>query len=72
MLIKYKNRKIYNTEISRYVSLDDIILMIRNGENVTVKCKESGNDITLDILKQVLPRCDFSLKETVNLIKKQE
>ena len=33
---RYQNRKLYDTQASRYVTLDDIAEMIKNGEDVMV------------------------------------
>ena len=51
---RYANRKLYDTERSCYVTLDDISLMIRSGEDVTVIDNKSGEDLTSVTLAQII------------------
>jgi polyhydroxyalkanoate synthesis repressor PhaR len=51
---KYENRRLYDTEASRYVNLDDIATMVRNGAPVTVEDGPTGRDLTRETLLQVL------------------
>jgi len=51
---KYANRKFYDTEKKRYVSLSGIASLVRAGEDVQVLDKQSGDDITGLILSQIL------------------
>jgi polyhydroxyalkanoate synthesis repressor PhaR len=51
---KYANRKFYDTENQRYVSLSDIASLVRAGEDVQVLDNQSGDDITGLILSQIL------------------
>jgi polyhydroxyalkanoate synthesis regulator protein len=53
-LIRYKNRKIYDSDIRGYVNLDDILNMMLEGHKVTVTERETGKDITAIIYSQVL------------------
>lgn len=47
---RYKNRKLYNTETSSYVTMLDIVSMVRNGQSVKVFSAVDGSDITSSIL----------------------
>ena len=47
-------RKLYDTERSCYVTLDDIAVMIRSGEEVTVVDNKSGEDLTSVTLAQII------------------
>jgi len=51
---RYANRKLYDTFMRRYVTLEEIGWMVQNGEDVTVVDHESGADITAVTLTQVI------------------
>jgi len=51
---KYGNRRLYNTADSRYVNLDEVAQMIRDGADVQVIDANSGEDLTRLILAQII------------------
>ena len=51
---RYGNRKLYDTEQSSYVVLNDIAKMIRNNEEVRVIDNETKDDITNSTLTQII------------------
>ena len=51
---RYQNRKLYDTQQSCYVTLDDIAKMIRNSEDVMVIDNKTKNDITAATLTQII------------------
>ncbi|WP_338031808.1 polyhydroxyalkanoate synthesis repressor PhaR [Ectothiorhodospira shaposhnikovii] len=51
---KYPNRRLYDTEESRYVTLADVQQLVRRGINVKVVDSQSGKDITRGILIQII------------------
>lgn len=51
---KYPNRRLYDTEISRYITLEEIRQLVLHGEDFMVIDKRSGDDITRTILLQVI------------------
>ena len=51
---KYANRKFYDTEEKRYVSLSHIASLVREGEDIQVVENETGDDITGLVLSQIL------------------
>lgn len=51
---KYGNRRLYDTSGSRYVNLDDIATLIRNGKNVQVVDARTGEDLTRLTLTQII------------------
>lgn len=51
---RYQNRKLYDTQQSCYVTLDDIAKMIRTNEEVMVIDNKSKNDITAATLTQII------------------
>jgi polyhydroxyalkanoate synthesis repressor PhaR len=55
MLVKkYGNRRLYDTEESRYVRLDEIAERIRGGADVQVVDAKSGSDLTAPTLAQII------------------
>lgn len=51
---RYSNRKLYDTERSRYVTLDEIAQMIKAGEDVTIIDNKSKGDLTSVTLTQII------------------
>ncbi len=51
---RYQNRKLYDTNQSRYVTLEDIAEMIRTGDTVSVLDNKSKRDITEATLVQII------------------
>ncbi len=55
LLIKrYASRRLYNTETSDYVTLEDIAGFIRAGREVQIKDLKSGDDLTRSYLLQII------------------
>lgn len=55
LLIKrYASRRLYNTETSDYVTLDDIAKFIRQGREVQIIDLKSGDDLTRQYLLQIV------------------
>ena len=51
---KYPNRRLYDTEESRYITLADIKCLVLNKTEFLVVDKKTGGDITRTILLQVI------------------
>jgi polyhydroxyalkanoate synthesis repressor PhaR len=51
---KYANRRLYNTETSSYVTLDDLAAMVRDGRDFVVYDAKTGEDITRSVLTQII------------------
>ena len=51
---KYANRRLYNTESSSYITLDNLAEMIRQGRDFVVYDAKSGEDITRGVLTQII------------------
>ena len=51
---RYANRKLYDTEHSRYVTLDQISEMIRNGDDVKIVDNKTKEDLTSVTLAQII------------------
>jgi polyhydroxyalkanoate synthesis repressor PhaR len=54
LIKRYANRKLYNTQLSRYITLKGIAELLERGEEVRVIDNESGDDITKVALSQIL------------------
>ena len=55
MLVKkYNNRRLYDTDASRYVRLDEIAARIRAGADVRVEDAKTGADLTAPTLAQII------------------
>jgi polyhydroxyalkanoate synthesis repressor PhaR len=54
LIKRYANRKLYNTESSRYITLKGIAKLLEEGEEVRVIDNETGEDITQVALSQIL------------------
>jgi len=54
LIKRYANRKLYNTQTSRYITLKGIAELIDAGEDVRVIDNETGEDITNVALSQIL------------------
>jgi len=54
LIKKYSDRRLYDTSASRYVTLEDIARMVRQGIDVEVRDRRSGKDVTPIILTQII------------------
>lgn len=54
LIKKYSNRRLYDTTGSRYINLDDIAGLIREGKDVKVVDAKSGQDLTRVTLTQII------------------
>ncbi|MEQ1612156.1 MAG: polyhydroxyalkanoate synthesis repressor PhaR [Hyphomicrobiaceae bacterium] len=51
---KYANRRLYNTETSTYVTLEDLASMVRSDRDFVVFDAKSGDDLTHAVLTQII------------------
>ena len=51
---KYSNRRLYNNETSAYITLDDIVTLIKKELDFKVTDVDTQNDITSTILTQII------------------
>ena len=51
---KYANRRLYNTDTSAYITLDDLAKMTREGREFQVLDAKSNEDITHNVLTQII------------------
>jgi polyhydroxyalkanoate synthesis repressor PhaR len=51
---KYPNRRLYDTEISSYITLEDVRQLILEREEFVVRDARSGADLTRQVLMQII------------------
>ena len=51
---KYANRRLYDTSGSRYINLEDIATLVRNGKDLQVVDAKTGQDVTRVTLTQII------------------
>ena len=51
---KYANRRLYNTETSTYVTLEDLAVMVRSDRDFVVYDAKTGDDLTHAVLTQII------------------
>ena len=51
---KYENRRLYDATNSRYVNLEEVAQLVQQGHNVQVVDASSGEDLTRQILTQII------------------
>lgn len=54
LIKRYESRKLYDTEESRYVSLEEIASWVRQGQEVKVVDNATGSDVTSQTLTQII------------------
>ena len=62
---RYSNRKLYDTQESRYVTLDEIAGMIRTGKEIQVVDAGSGEDLTSVTLTQIILESERNHRATL-------
>ena len=51
---KYPNRRLYDTEISSYITIEDVRQLIIDGESFEVRDARTGEDLTRCVLLQII------------------
>ncbi|HEY1419423.1 MAG TPA: polyhydroxyalkanoate synthesis regulator DNA-binding domain-containing protein [Candidatus Dormibacteraeota bacterium] len=54
LIKKYANRKLYDTRTSRYITLDGIADLVRDGHDIKVVDRDTGHDLTQVTLSQIV------------------
>lgn len=54
LIKKYANRKLYDTQTSRYITLEGISRLVREGRDIQVVDRDTGRDLTPLILSQIV------------------
>ena len=55
---KYKNRKLYDTEESQYISLEDIVELMEANKKIKIITHDKQEDITKNIMLQAMLKYD--------------
>lgn len=63
LIKKYSNRRLYNSNDSQYVNLDDIARLIREGHDIKVVETKTKEDITKQILAQIIMEQEKNKKD---------
>ena len=73
LIKKYGNGKLYiprgNTEPVGYITLPDLVSIIRKGKDLKIIDKVTGEDITIKTLKPALELIDLSVDQLIGLIR---
>jgi polyhydroxyalkanoate synthesis repressor PhaR len=67
LIKKYPNRRLYDTKESRYITLDEVRKMVLDEIQFKVVDRQSGNDITRNILLQIIMEQESGGKPLFNL-----
>ncbi|HLT45203.1 MAG TPA: polyhydroxyalkanoate synthesis regulator DNA-binding domain-containing protein, partial [Luteimonas sp.] len=51
---KYPNRRLYDTEISSYITIEDVRQLVVDGEAFEVRDARSGEDLTRCVMLQII------------------
>lgn len=62
---RYSNRKLYDTEDKRYITLDQIAELVRDGQDIRVVENQSGQDLTNVTLSQILLEQEKKQESTI-------
>src|SRR2546425_12575590 len=54
LIKKYANRKLYDTRTSRYITLEGIAQLVREGNEIAVVDRDNGSDLTQVTLSQIV------------------
>lgn len=54
LINRYASRRLYNTQTSEYVTLEEISELIKKGNDVQIKDRKSGEDLTRQFLLQII------------------
>ncbi|HSS60415.1 MAG TPA: polyhydroxyalkanoate synthesis regulator DNA-binding domain-containing protein [Candidatus Limnocylindrales bacterium] len=54
LIKKYANRKLYDTHTSRYITLEGIAQLVRDGHEIKVVDRDDGHDLTQLTLSQIV------------------
>jgi len=54
LIKRYPNRRLYDTETSQYITLEDLARLVHDGREVRIIDSKNGEDLTRRVLVQVL------------------
>lgn len=53
---KYANRKLYDTQTKRYITMTELSALIKDGEEIQIVDNKTGEDLTAQVVSQLLAR----------------
>jgi polyhydroxyalkanoate synthesis repressor PhaR len=62
---KYSNRRLYDTQTSTYITLDDVRSMVRKGTEFEVHDAKTNEDLTRQILNQIIFDLELAGEQTL-------
>jgi polyhydroxyalkanoate synthesis regulator protein len=68
-LIRYKTRRNYFPDAQVYVTQEQIVRWLRAGQDVRVTCHVTKNDITSEVLSQIVPSLSLPASRLVEVIR---
>jgi polyhydroxyalkanoate synthesis regulator protein len=68
----YGNRKLYDRNDSKYITLKEVIQLVRNGEQLQVISHKNRSDITSQILRTAISRLNIPTSECLKLIQSHD
>jgi polyhydroxyalkanoate synthesis repressor PhaR len=63
---KYANRRLYDTETSKYITLEQLKDLIVSGESISVNDAKSGKDLTREVLLQLVAEQESAGRPILN------
>lgn len=71
LIKKYKNRRLYDTEISQYITIEDLHAYVIHNKNFRVEEAHTLKDITSTVLLQLLVEMEGEMNPllSVNILK---
>ena len=54
LINRYASRRLYNTQSSEYVTLEEVAGLIRDGNEVEIRDRKTGEDLTRQYLLQII------------------
>ena len=54
LITRYPNRRLYNTSSSEYINLSGVSSLVKEGKNIKITDKETGEDLTKQYLLQII------------------
>src|SRR5579883_2015152 len=65
---KYPNRRLYDTEISSYITLEEVRQLVLDGEEFEVRDAKTGEDLTRSVLLQIILEQQQKFRSQLNNI----
>lgn len=70
-LVKYDNRKLYSYTLKRYLNASEVLELVEGDFDVTVVKHRTGQDVTNQVLGEILKKNNFASKKLLELMQKR-